>query len=158
MRICGYLLDWKTALQRQTYVNGTESGSMSGGHILVHCLDGIGSRHLAVLLVHVVGSGAGIISDPDAEVLDLQRALLRDLHFIRQNFHVQKRKDTHHVDADDFSIGLLDLSQLHQEVPETGLCNHGVWRKYSHSVELGRWVCLGWQMAADDLVFCETTW
>jgi len=66
-------------------------------------------------------------------------------------------KATHHVDADNLSIGLLDLSQLHQEVPETGLCNNGVGRKYSHSVKLGRWVCLSWQMAANDLVFCKTT-
>lgn len=52
---------------------------MSGCHILVQGLDGIRSRHLTVLLVHVVGAGAGVVSDPDTEVLDLQRALLVDL-------------------------------------------------------------------------------
>lgn len=52
---------------------------MSGSHILVHCLNSIGSRHLTVLLVHVVGARAGVISDPDTEVLDLQWALLGDL-------------------------------------------------------------------------------
>jgi hypothetical protein len=66
--------------------------------------------------------------------------------------------DTHHIQADDLSVRLLDLSQLHQKVPETRLCDDGVWCKYSHSVQLWCWVCLSWQMAANDLVFCETTY
>jgi len=60
-------------------VDRPETGSMSGCHVLVHSLDCISSRHLTVLLVHVVGARAGVVSDPDAEVLDLQRALLVDL-------------------------------------------------------------------------------
>merc|ERR1711977_593778 len=82
---------------------------MSGSHILVHSLNSIGSCHLAVLLVHVVGTRARIVSDPDTEVLDLHWALLVD-----------------NVQADDLSVRLLDLAELHQEVPETRLCNHGV--------------------------------
>ena len=74
------MLDWVNIEScRGTYVDGPETGAMSGSHVLVHSLDGIRSRHLAVLLVHVVGAGAGVISDPDTEVLDLQWALLRDL-------------------------------------------------------------------------------
>jgi hypothetical protein len=64
---------------------------------------------------------------------------------------------TYLVKADDFTVGLLDLSQLHQEVPESRLCNHGVWCKYAHPVQLWGWVRLGGQVAANDLVFCETT-
>ena len=64
---------------------------------------------------------------------------------------------TYNVDADDLTVGLLDLAELHQEVPETRLCNNSVWCKNSHSVQLWRWVCLGWQVAANDLVFVETT-
>lgn len=52
---------------------------MSGSHILVHGLNSICSRHLTVLLVHVVGTRARIVPDPDAEVLDLQGALFADL-------------------------------------------------------------------------------
>lgn len=62
-----------------TYVDRPETGTMSGSHILVQSLNSIGSWHLTVLLVHVVSSGAGIISDPDTEVLNLHWALLRDL-------------------------------------------------------------------------------
>jgi hypothetical protein len=67
-------------------------------------------------------------------------------------------RNTYHIQANDLAVRLLDLSELHQEVPETRLCNHGVWCKDSHPVQLWRWVCLGGQMAANDLVFCETTY
>lgn len=62
-----------------TYVDGSESGTVAGGHVLVHGLDGIGSRHLSVLLVHVVCAGARVVDNPDTEVLDLEWSLLVDL-------------------------------------------------------------------------------
>lgn len=65
---------------------------------------------------------------------------------------------TYDVEGNDLSVGLLDLAELHQEVPEAGLGNHSVWRKNAHAVQLWRWVCLGWQMAANDLILCETTY
>lgn len=52
---------------------------MTGSHVLVEGIDGVRSGHLAVLLVHVVGAGARVVTDPDTEVLDLLRALLVDL-------------------------------------------------------------------------------
>jgi hypothetical protein len=62
-------------------VNGAETRSVPRGHILVESLNSICSRHLTVLLVHVVGAGTRIVTDPDTEVLDLERALLVDLQF-----------------------------------------------------------------------------
>ena len=52
---------------------------MTSSHILVQSFDSIGPRHLPVLLVHVVGAGAGIIANPDTEVLDFLGAFLVDL-------------------------------------------------------------------------------
>lgn len=66
--------------------------------------------------------------------------------------------NTYDVKGNDLSVGLLDLAELHQEVPEAGLGNHSVWRKNAHAVQLWRWVCLGRQMAANDLILCETTY
>lgn len=57
----------------------SKAGAVAGGHILVHGLDGVGTGHLAVLLVHVVGTRARVVTDPDTEVLDLLRALLMNL-------------------------------------------------------------------------------
>ena len=61
------------------YVDRPEAGSVTGGHVLVEGIDGLRPGHLAVLLVHVVGAGARIVTDPDTEVLDLLGALLVDL-------------------------------------------------------------------------------
>jgi hypothetical protein len=121
-------------------VNRPESGTMSGRHILVECLDGIRPAHLAILLVHVVGAGSRIIANPDAEILDLEGSLLVD-----------------DVQGDDLAVGLLDLAELHQEVPEAGLGNDCVGCEYTHAVELWRWVGLGRQVTPNDLVFCEAT-
>jgi hypothetical protein len=104
-----------------------------------------------------VGSRARIISDPDTEVLDLERAFLVDLIILLESWEYTDNYCTHSVQADNLSVCLLDFSQLHKEVPETRFGNHGVGRKDSHPIQLWCWVCLGWQMAANDLVFCETT-
>jgi hypothetical protein len=52
---------------------------MTGGHVLVEGVDGIGAGQLSEFLVHVVGAGARVVAKPDAEVLDLERLLLVDL-------------------------------------------------------------------------------
>ena len=62
-----------------SYVDGPETGTVAGGHVGVEGLDGIRAGGLTVLLVHVVGAGAGVVADPDTEVLDLQGLLLGDL-------------------------------------------------------------------------------
>lgn len=121
-------------------VDRPESSAVAGGHVLVESLDSIRSRHLSVLLVHVVSAGSGVVSDPDAEVLDTERVLLGNL-----------------VKTDDLTVGLLDLLQLGEEVPETGLGDDLVGSENSHAVELGGGVGLGRQMAANDLVFLKTT-
>lgn len=45
---------------------------------------------------------------------------------------------TYNVERDDLASGLLDLSELLQEVPEAGLGDNNVGRKELHLVELGR--------------------
>ena len=64
---------------------------------------------------------------------------------------------TYFVKTDDLTVGLLDLLQLGEEVPETGLGDDLVGSENSHAVELGGGVGLGRQMAANDLVFLKTT-
>lgn len=62
-----------------TYVDGPETSTVAGSHVGVERVDSICSGHLTVLLVHVMGARARVVSDPDAEVLDLQGVLLVDL-------------------------------------------------------------------------------
>ena len=49
---------------------------MSCGHVLVESVHGLCPRHLPILLVHVVGTRAGVVANPNAKVLDLRRASL----------------------------------------------------------------------------------
>ena len=63
---------------------------------------------------------------------------------------------TYHVEADDLTVGLLDLTELGQEVPEPRLSDDGVGRKDAHAVQLGRGVGLGGQVTPDNLVLLET--
>jgi len=65
-------------------VNRPEPGAMSRGHVLIHCLHGGASGHLAVLFIHVVRAGARVVADPDTEVLDFLRLLLRNLERMYQ--------------------------------------------------------------------------
>lgn len=138
-------------------MDGAEARTVTGGHVLVEGLDGVGAAHLTELLVHVVGTGAGVVTNPDAEVLDLERALLVDLRADQYSFRpCMKPLSTYHVQADDLAVGLLQLAELSHEVPEPGLGNNGVGRKDAHAVQLGRGVRLGGQMTPNDLVLSKT--
>lgn len=64
---------------QKTYVDGAEPGTVTGSHVLVERVDGVGPGNLTVLLVHVVGARARVVTDPDTEVLDGTGALLEDL-------------------------------------------------------------------------------
>lgn len=125
----------------ETYVDTPESSTMSRSHILVQCLDSISAAQFSVLLVHVVRAGARVVTDPDAKVLDLERALLMD-----------------DIERHNLAGRFLDLSQLLEEIPKSGLGDHSVGSENTHAVEFGGWIGLSWQMAANDLVFLETTW
>ena len=60
-------------------MNRPETGTVAGSHVLVERLDGIRTRELAELLVHVGCTRARVVAEPDAEVLHLKRLLLLNL-------------------------------------------------------------------------------
>jgi len=109
-------------------------------HVLVQGLNGSGSGKFSVLLVHVVGTRARVVSDPDAEILHLKRPLLKDL-----------------VKRHNLTSTLLHLPQLFQKVPETGLSDNFVGSKETHAVQFWGWFRIGWEAAANNLVFMEAT-
>ena len=137
---------------------------MTGSHVLVESLDGLHTAHLTELLVHVVSTGTRVVADPDTEVLDLEGTLLADLDTQKcqptsssiPSLGTLPRQFTYHIEADDLTVGLLDLPELSQEVPEPRLGHDRVGRKDAHAVELGRGVGLGGQVTPNDLVLGET--
>lgn len=75
---------------------------MAGGHVTVALSDGSADGHVAVLAVHVVCARPRVVTQPNAEVLDLQRRLLvLALH------------------GNNLASCLLELTQLAQEIPES---------------------------------------
>ena len=138
---------------------------MTGSHVLVESLDGVHTAHLTELLVHVVSTGARVVAEPDTKVLDLEGTLLVDLEtkkcqptssLIPSLGDSSGRHLTYHIEADDLTVGLLDLPELSQEVPEPRLGHDRVGRKDAHAVELGRGVGLGGQVTPNNLVLSKT--
>lgn len=66
-------------VRTRAYVNRPEAGTMPGSHVLVKAVDCLGTGEFTEFLVHVVGSGARVITEPDAEVLNLERLGLVNL-------------------------------------------------------------------------------
>lgn len=64
----------------------------------------------------------------------------------------------YHIKTDDLSVRLLDLSELHQKVPESRFGNNIVGGEYQHAIKLWGDIRLGWQMTPNDLVLGETPW
>lgn len=123
---------------RTSYLDSVGTGTVTGSHIAVALGDGGSDSQVTVLAVHVVGAGTRIVTQPDAKVLDLQRGPLGDL-----------------LAGHDLSGGLLELVQLAQEVPETGLGHNVVWGEDPHFVQGGVGLLVGGQLAANDLEFLE---
>ena len=57
-------------------LNGTVTSTVGSSHLLVALLDSTEQSGITVLLVHVVGTGAGVVTQPDSVVLDLDTALV----------------------------------------------------------------------------------
>lgn len=58
-------------MSKMSYMDGPETGTMPSGHVLVQALDSISTAEITELLVHVMGSRAGVVSEPDTKILDL---------------------------------------------------------------------------------------
>lgn len=114
---------------------------MARSHVAVALGDGTADGQVAVLTVHVVSSRTGVITQPDAEVLDLQRSLL-----------------VLALDGDNFTSCLLEFAQLTQEVPEPRLGDDVIWCEDDHLEERWIWILLGRQFASDDLIFLQLKW
>jgi len=115
-----------------------ETGTVASRHVLIKRFYSVRASELTELLVHVVRSGARIVTNPYAKILHFQRLLFVD--------------DVH---SDYLSVGLLDLLQLSQEIPETRFGDDIIGREDTHAVNLGIGLILRREVAADDLIFSE---
>lgn len=111
---------------------------MARSHVTVALSDSTSDGQVTVLTVHVVCTRTRVITQPDAEILDLLRCAL-----------------VLALDRDNLTGCLLEFAQLAEEIPEARLGDDVVWRKDDHLEEWRIFLLLRWQLAADDLVFLE---
>ena len=120
------------------------ASAVRSGHLLVALLHGAQKGHITVLLVHVVGSRARVVTQPNTEVLHLRSRLV--------DLPLTHAPHTHLVHSQNLSGSVLHLLQSVHEVPVAGLGSHSVRSEQSHSVDLRLGVRLGGQSAANDLI------
>ena len=116
-------------------LNGTGTSTMPSSHLIEALGDSPTGGQITVLAVHIVGTGSGIVTEPDSNVFDDAGVLLYDFNAV-----------------EDFSSGFLHLTELVHVVPELGFGNGGVGCEDDHAVCLGVGVLGGCSFAADNLV------
>ena len=95
------------------------SSSVTASHLCEHLSDSTVEGGIAVLLVHVMDTGAGVVTEPDGVVFNLVGLPLVDL-----------------LDSEEFSAGRLSLAESPQVVPETGLGDDVILSEELHSEHL----------------------
>merc|ERR1719447_2069340 len=91
---------------------------MTCTHITITLSDSLATCQISVFSVHVVGTTARVIPQPNTKVFDLKRPPL-----------------INSADTDNFTGRLFQFSQLTQKVPETALGHSFVRGKYPHLIE-----------------------
>ena len=115
------------------------AGTMVGGHVAVHLLDGAAAGDVTVLLVDVVGAVKTVVTQEDGEVLHSVGATLSQL-----------------LAGKNLTGGGLHLAHLGQEVPETRLGDDLVRSEDAHAVDLLLSLVGGVALTADNLIFLHS--
>lgn len=121
--------------------DGVGRGPVVAGHFGVELADCAVEGDVAVLLVHVVVAGSGLVPEDDAEGLDVGGSPLEDL-----------------VDGEDLALCALGLELPAQVVPELGLGDDLVPGEEADGVHLGIGVALGWHLAAQHEVLTDLSY
>ena len=112
----------------------TVTSTVRSSHLLVALLHGAQKGHITVLLVHVVGSRARVVTQPNTEVLHLRSRLV--------DLPLTHAPHTHLVYSQNLSGSVLHLLQSVHEVPVAGLGSHSVRSEQSHSIDFGLGIVL----------------
>ena len=111
---------------------------MVSGHLCVELTDSSIERDISVLLVHVVVGSSGLISQDNAEGLDVVGSSLKDL-----------------VDGQDLSLSSFGLQLTTEMVPELGLGDDFVSGEESDGIDFGVGVLVGGQLSSEHEVLSD---
>lgn len=116
-------------------LNATATDAMSTSHFLVQLCHGTVQSGVTVLFVCIVDPGTGVITDPDAKILDGSGIAFANL-----------------VGGKDLTVGFLDTSKFSEEIPEFRLGFDVILGPQFHSVDLWVRFFIGGQVASHNLV------
>jgi len=125
---------------RSNDLDGARSCAVTARHFVVELADGTRQSGVSEFTVHVVGSTAAVVAQPNAVILDDARVLLHDLDTVQ-----------------DFTRSLLHFAELVHVVPELGLGNDRVRCKDDHSVSFRVRVIFRGSLAADHLILTHNS-
>ena len=120
--------------------NGTRSGAVTTGHFIVQLAHSPCELNITEFAVHVVSSRTGIVTQPDSVVFDSVGVLFDQFNAVQ-----------------NFTCGLLHLTELVHVVPELGFSNNTIWCEDDHAISLRVGVFLGGHVAADHLELLHQT-
>jgi hypothetical protein len=118
--------------------DGIGGSSVISGHFSVQLTDGSVQRDISVLLVHVVVSGSRLVSEDDAEGLDMGGSPLEDL-----------------IDSKDLALGRFSFELSAQMVPEFGFGDDLVAGEETDGIDLGVAFLLGGQFASQNEILSD---
>jgi hypothetical protein len=129
----GLSLDFRGFQYAGAYdLDGLSSSTVLTREVDVKLGNGTAKSVCAVLLVHVDGVRAGLVSENNAVVLDVIGILLEDL-----------------ACGNDFTLDLADLVLTLHVVPELGASENGVTSEDAHSEKLGVRILFAGESSAD---------
>jgi hypothetical protein len=115
-------------------LDGGRAATVTARHFVVHLVHSAIQGQITVFFVHIVCSGARIVTKPDAVHLKDVSVLLHDL-----------------IDSNNFSCGLLHLSILVHEIPVARACVHRITSKQLHAEDLRVRFRISRSLAAENL-------
>jgi hypothetical protein len=115
-------------------LDGSRASAVTTGHFIIQLRDCSGQGNISEFAVHIVGTRTRRVTKPDTVVLDNSVILFNNLHTVQ-----------------DFTSGLLHLSELMHVIPELGLGDDRVGGKDDHPVSFWVWDVTGRGLAAHNL-------
>jgi hypothetical protein len=120
--------------------DGIRRSSVISCHFSVKLTDSTIQGNISVLLVHVVVSGSGLVSEDNAEGFHVIWSTLEDL-----------------VDSENLSLSALGLELSSQVVPKLGLSDNFISCEESNGIDFGVSVLFSGQLASEHKVLSDLT-
>jgi len=120
--------------------DGIRGSSVISGHLSMELTDSAIQGNISVLLVHIVVSSSGLVSEDNAEGFDVIGSSFEDF-----------------VNSENLSLSALGLELSSQVVPKLGLSDNFISCEESNGIDFGVSVLFSGQLASEHKVLSDLT-